>query len=403
MKWSYQTLIRPLQVSLSARRFTSEKRDNEGKERMRIGFLGLPDGLIEKGYTSGASDIIAKSGNNTGNYAFWHGLSQLIDGEFIRVYWTSRPEELAGKLDVLVISAANFLRDGSNLKALANIVKGLDIPVLCVGLGAESQTEQKIPTLMEGTVEFLQELSARCNTFGVRGEFSKKVCEHYGIENATVLGCPSIFINTNVNLGKTISKKWNKPISRFATASASRKPNLEITEKRLIEEVKNRDGGYILQRPEALFKLALNEELTTTELDYVKKFADFTQMPVYEFASFLRSKGLVFSSSQSWLDYVRHCSHTVNARIHGTILPMMAEVPSIGVTHDTRTRELVETLKVPNITTKAFSEYVGSLEDLFNTLGFDAEVFDDNRRDLAKQYLDLFTAFGLRSTVLENW
>lgn len=362
---------------------------------MKIGFLGVDKAYIEDGYLATSESIMASSGQNTGNLAFWSGFTKLLPTISKRVFWDDNAIKLKNEIDVLVIAAANFLREDSDLTQLSKLVKELDKPVVIAGLGAESQHEDKIPNLPDGTVDFLCEVSKRTEYIGVRGEFTKSVCEYYGVKNVKVLGCPSIFINNDVDLGKKIEKKWNAPLNRFSTASASIKDNLKGSEKRLFKEVSNRHGTYILQRPAALFKCALSEKLDSNDMKYVSKYSKYIGLPNCDLKEYLSLRANVFTSATSWLDNIRHSTHTVNTRIHGTIFPIMAGVPSICVTHDTRTRELCNALKIRSIPARVFEESALSIEELFYKLKFDGTEFDNNRLILAKEYINLFNSMNI--------
>lgn len=371
---------------------------------MKVGFIGVPGANIGTGYLEDSRSIINLTGQNTGNLAFWFGFSNILPENIIRVFWNDNPALLKSKIDVLVISAANFLREGSDLKQLAKLVSVIDKPVLVAGLGAESQDENSIPELLEGTIDFLKQISKRCDYFGVRGEFTQRVCQHYGITNAKVLGCPSIFINDNKNLGTDIQGKWNRPINRFSTASASIKGNLRGSELRLVREAMKRNSSYILQRPFELFKCAFSENLDLQDQKYIARFSNYVGMTSSELKEFLSRQGYVFTSAESWLDFIRHSTHTINTRIHGTILPIMSEVPSICITHDTRTRELCEALKLTSIPARIFGKSPLSLEEIYQNYQFDGERFDDNRRYLASEYKQLFNSLGIKpSSTLLNW
>lgn len=365
---------------------------------MRIGFIGLTEGTIKNGFTKNSNIIMSQSGQNTGNLAFWSGFSNILPKDIIQVEWHSNPEEIKKNIDILVIAAANFLREDSDMFPLANLVEKIDKPVLIAGLGAESHSFDKIPTLQEGTIKFLKSVSDRCDYFGVRGEFSKTVCNAYGVNNAKVLGCPSVFMNCENNLGKKIETQWNKEITKFSTASASIKENLKLSERRVFLESILRNSSYILQRPEELFKCVLGEHLDESNFGYIDKFSNFIGISTKDLISFLQSNGKVFTSSFSWMDYVRHCSHTVNTRIHGTIFPIMAGVPSICITHDTRTKELCDTLKITSVPSDKFGELSLSLEEMFQEFNFDGNIFDENRRYLANEYKKLLNCFDIPST-----
>ena len=73
----------------------------------------------------------------------------------------------------------------------------------------------------------------------------------------------------------------------------------------------------------------------------------------------------------------------------------MAGVPSICITHDTRTIELCDTLKLVSIPTSEFGDISLSIDNVFKEFRFDGDVFDQNRRFLANEYSVLLKSLGI--------
>ena len=76
---------------------------------------------------------------------------------------------------------------------------------------------------------------------------------------------------------------------------------------------------------------------------------------------------------------------------------MSAALPTVCITHDTRTRELCETLKVPNLAPGALTRF-SSVRDLFMAKKLNGAEFEANRTALAKQYVDLIETAGFTPT-----
>ena len=363
---------------------------------VKIGFIGSPFGDVYESYRHDSDYLIKNAGDNTGNVAFWLGFTKILGSNVIKINWHDNPEKVKDTVDVVVIAAANFLMENYDLKILKDLIEGIDKPVIISGLGAQSESEDYIPKLSEGTVGFLKAVSKRTDKIGLRGEFSKKVCDFYGVTNTEVIGCPAILINNDKNLSKKILNKWKNPITHLSSASASIKGNLKAAEARLFNEVDKRDGRYVIQRPLSLIKAMRHEELKETDIAYLDKFREFINpdMSSEYFINFLVKKGQYFSSAYSWLESLKTCTHAVGTRIHGSLLPIMSQVPSICITHDTRTRELVNSLCIPSMSCAEFGKFDGSLEDLFEVVDFDTDKFDENRVRLANFYRDRMLYVG---------
>jgi hypothetical protein len=99
------------------------------------------------------------------------------------------------------------------------------------------------------------------------------------------------------------------------------------------------------------------------------------------------------------MEYLRGFDFVIGARIHGVMLGLQAGVPSLCIAHDSRTRELCETMKVPFVMARDVSGGV-SREDLGRLFVFDADEFDQNRAKLAAGFQTFLEANGLGSVEL---
>ena len=338
------------------------------------------------------------TGHNTGNMAFLYSARRMFNAsEVVFFSWHVKPKDLSGKVDILFFAAANFLNETSNLTNLANLVKELDVPVILIGLGAQSENKEKIPKLNKGTIDFIQEVSKRTPFIGVRGAFSQKVCEHYGVKNTKILGCPSILINSDRSIGETIENKMKCNIKKVAVHASVIKKHLEKTERELFRIIESFNGNYIVQRPVELMKIINDEALNDKQITYVKRINKLIapDLRYDEFCFEIKKKGVFFADLESWIHYLKSFTHAIGTRIHGTILPLSAGIPSICITHDTRTIELAEVLKVPHIYYKNFEKMLLSTHEVFESVTFSGEDFEENRTNIANEYKELFSKVGL--------
>ena len=73
-----------------------------------------------------------------------------------------------------------------------------------------------------------------------------------------------------------------------------------------------------------------------------------------------------------------------------------AGIPSLCITHDTRTRELSRRLALPHIEPKDFMETRFSIASMFKRTQFSGDAFDANRRAIAEAYLRVFEKAGVQ-------
>jgi polysaccharide pyruvyl transferase WcaK-like protein len=104
---------------------------------------------------------------------------------------------------------------------------------------------------------------------------------------------------------------------------------------------------------------------------------------------------MVPDSINGWIHHVRRFTAAVNTRIHGTLMSIAAGVPAVCIWHDTRTRELSQRLRLPHISIRDFTTHRHNLSEVFANSGFDAEAFDEGRREIATTYASILRDAGL--------
>jgi len=272
---------------------------------------------------------------------------------------------------------------------------------MVVGLGAQAEREDEIPKIDDACLEFLREISARSPFIAVRGEYTARVCREFGITNVKVLGCPSILISADRELGRKISKRMTQirpEPEAVAVHAACHKGALINVERELIRYVRLFEGSsYVVQRPPEMISALYQQELSDQETSYLTKIAPFFGFHegVGQLTAFLRRHGYVPTSIDSWMTFLQRFSCCINTRIHGTIIPIQAGIPAVCVVHDTRTKELAERLKLPALTLQKFIETRYDIFRMFAATSFDGVAFDIERRRIAEEYVSLIRELKL--------
>ena len=88
---------------------------------------------------------------------------------------------------------------------------------------------------------------------------------------------------------------------------------------------------------------------------------------------------------------------TYGTRIHGSVLTLMSEVPTLLVYWDDRTRELGEELCIPSIPQSRFKEILEQkkINNLIDFVKFDVDAFNTNRKNKATILNNKFKEFGI--------
>lgn len=365
----------------------------------RLGYLAVNAGSVPFTARTDGKYVLQNTGGNTGNLAFWYAARRLFDHPIAFVEWN--PDNLYSKdlIDKLVIPAANHLNPAWNHEPLALLVERLGKEVIVFGLGSQAENESDPINLSAGTVRYLRVLSEHAKTLFVRGEFTAELCARYGVRNVEPLGCPSILINPDPELGALVSARWRNKVERLYCAGAAFKSNTGLLEAALFAHIKALPGStYVLQDQEELIDCAAGYGSRAENLDVGAKIAALVD-PGAEARAFLQTFRRVarcYSSVRAWLEAAAAHSHSVSTRIHGAILSLMAGVPTLVIAHDARMRELCQSMALPWLRQGEALQRLDSLDKLFAEVEFDGQRFDARRRVIASRYVEYLEGVGVR-------
>lgn len=366
---------------------------------MKIAFLGedphFRSALVE------TEDAYKRSGLNVGNHAFWNAVDSHISGE--REYlnnWGFNPSYIRDNFDIIVIPASNFLHPDRDLGALADKLQKTKLPLLVIGIGAQAPATGSKIVLKEGTERFISVLKEQAIHITCRGKYTEDVLHTYGVKQVTALGCPSNLTNLNKNLGVSIEKKLAEVLNGEISEPSillnvdTHRKKFYAEYRKLIELVCKNSFNVVCQNPIEIVKAARGD-------DYDKscphmKFQEKLWKNLYtpgKFEQFVTDKFITFFSANSWMEYSKKFDLSIGTRLHGNMLAFQACVPSIFLSHDSRTSELVDIMKLPNCNINDLS--FTSIQEINEKLTFSGLDYDKNRKSLAKKYVDIIESTGL--------
>lgn len=323
--------------------------------------VGLIDNLqnidqlvLQEGYEAPSARYMAAVGGNTGNLAFVHGTRKCIGDKIIRVGWGWPTDQIRSKVDALVISCANQIGAHVDLGGWADAIVRHDLPVVLVGLGAQTPNYEEEVPIPPGTMRFLEEVTRRrpgsAPNIAVRGEFTRKVLAGVGIESQAI-GCPSLFISPDAGLGGTVAAKSHASLGPRRVAVAAGNPfhpaNRKV-ESIMVALCNQYRGAYVVQHPEALVALALGRKPEDDgKLQVIAKSLGFGGSE--ECVAWFGNNAYVFHESTVWMHFLRHFDVVIGPRYHGVAFAVQAGVPGMTVNIDNRTRELSDSACIPSI------------------------------------------------------
>ncbi|MBD8626049.1 polysaccharide pyruvyl transferase family protein [Oxalobacteraceae sp. CFBP 8753] len=352
---------------------------------MKIAFFSEQDPRLPRPFLDNSHSLMGNAGLNFGNLAFWYGAAGLSTDTVQFFGWNSKPDDIL-TCDLIMIPAANWLSNTTNFGFLADIIEHVNKPVIVMGLGIQSNKTINDIRLTEGTSRFVKSAASRSPSLLVRGSLTKEFLNLHGVENVTVGGCPSLFINKTLGLGLSIQKKIENLKDHGSLKMAVHALNhgdiaLRRVERLLYSITSQFNSDYIIQSPQSFVKVLLNEQLVEKDLMSLRNLHSFIapNISYEEFLRDIKNRMSFFNNIPSWILRLRQMHCVINTRIHGAMLGTAAGLPSICIYHDIRTKELSESTGIPSIGVQDLQEWDMDIHELFKISAFDGAAFDANR------------------------
>lgn len=341
---------------------------------------------------------MSATGGNTGNTAFVEGVKRIVKADKVQeIHWGDNPKVINQQFDMIVICCANQIGAHVDLGTWAERLTSFDLPTLFIGIGAQSNEVGLHPEIPPGTKKLLglsRQLRVNKDVSNIitRGEFTSEVVASLGIESSP-FGCPSQFISTELNVGKKcLEHQRSAKFFRVLTAAGNPWHPSFVLEKTLVEIVNEYKGDYVLQHPESLIKLSLNEgaDIDEKQRNRLQKIYGF--LGDWEtICDWFRTFGVLFADAQHWMQHSKRFTLAIGPRYHGIALPIQAGVPGKVIAIDSRTEELSSTTGIPFVRYKDIEKL--TKEDLIDWCKWteeDADSYDSVRVRNAKNYVSFF-------------
>ena len=137
-----------------------EGRVEESSDVRQPVIFGISGAVPSSPFLTGRQ-VFAQMGGNAGNLAFVYAIRQHLVGwgDPANLPWRALPAHLERSGDVCVIPCANQFGPRFDLDRLANRLAKVDMPLVAVGLGAQSGLNLQIPEVPDGTVRWLRTIA----------------------------------------------------------------------------------------------------------------------------------------------------------------------------------------------------------------------------------------------------
>lgn len=299
---------------------------------------------------------IVACGRNTGNIVWYESTKESIKYDYELILY-EKLKEICKEYDetIYVCPMANHIcMFSSGLEEVARIFLNKESDrVVLIGLGAQLTQEANTPrklmnTLPKERIRALRELGEHSVSIGIRGEITAECLDVIGVHNYKVIGCPSFYSNQEAiyevcDKNSGMNGRVNINISAYGHAGISRFLNI------LIAEGKLKDSTYIMQMMDD-FPKTIYENTPILERHMKERFPQ-VNISAEDFTKYVRNNGKIFFNKDEWISFLKNkdISLSIGARFHGNMMSLLAGIPSIWITHDSRTTELCRAMGLPHI------------------------------------------------------
>ncbi|MFG1205876.1 polysaccharide pyruvyl transferase family protein [Xanthobacter flavus] len=368
---------------------------------MRVAIMGSSAG-VQNAHRMEAASLSAFHGGNLGNVAFVHALVRhLAGGDASAVVpWHAPAEVVRERADLVVIACANQLGSHADLGDHANHLKAIGLPVVAIGLGAQSASCDAAAEIRPGTRYWVDVIADHAPSttpnIGVRGAYTLEQLERLGHGGqAVVTGCPSNLMDCS-DVAARVSVRARRPVRRVACAVGQPHwPELAGVERAILDLVDATNGSCAVQHDDLMIRLGQAEfsRISDAELEQLRAYFR-PELSDEAFALWSRRTMLAFGNASAWMAWLSRHDFVLGPRFHGVVLGLQAGIPVGCITHDSRTAEMCETMGVPS---RPFSEMPERLtpEALPDLFPFDPDAYRRRRAKLASAYVGLLEGCGV--------
>ncbi|MEQ9348371.1 MAG: polysaccharide pyruvyl transferase family protein [Thalassospira sp.] len=356
-----------------------------GNTKPRIGVL-MPAGRVEGEigvvtHTWNAPEKAKTLFTNIGDCFVYDSSLRILDyAELFPIYVPADGKlsetqiEKINELDYLFLRGSNYINTNGQWDPITAVLEKTKVPVIAFGIGVQVPDNSE-EYVNESTRRFLQLISDRSTTLGVRGNLSKKALNSIGIKNVRIFGCPTAFRHCKPELklprieasaikklGFTLRRKTHgfQTLQRYMLRTLAERYDTEILcageleEKQIYYARSKQVENYDQVMDDAVAKLTAEKWLYGPRDPLLGLYK--SSLSVFESV-------IDFEKAEQCLDAV------TGFRLHGNLLALANEVPALYVTYDTRTREFVKTLGIPYIDGRYMDKF--SFEEAWDNADFD--------------------------------
>ena len=362
-------------------------REEYCKRRMNVLYYPLNEDILE---SDPLKVKLYKCGLNTGNLIWANAVKKNILYEEL---WRNDKRYLE---DNIIIPMANDLNPYNSIIEMYRdkvLKSGNAVRVTILGLGTQLSEELNTPqklvkALPDERIRALHDFSEHAKYLGIRGWITAECLDLMGIHNYKVIGCPSFYTHRNN------PPKFGKATTERVCISWGGDWKKEQYIKELFRKNKKQGDALIMQSMEDLPK-ALFEDEPILERHIKNRYPDLEVDPL-ELFQYIKETAHMFFDEETWEDFLVHGKFTMatGCRFHGNMKAWLMGIPALWVVHDSRTRELCEVMKLPNISIGRAARVV-EREEFTDFCNYD-EDFYENYQELYCRYVNFLNGNDIK-------
>jgi hypothetical protein len=334
-------------------------------------------------------------GQNTGNMMFTQALLTVLEGAKWGSFGIARVPDDLEQHDVIVVASANWINAFEDFGWLADRLEKTSLPVVLVGVGAQSSLELEMPEVTPGTLRFLSLVKDRSKSIAARGAFSCDVLARLGIKDVVATGCPSLLLAGRD--GPTISPPDDVSFETTCVHATRHGVQPARPFEESLYRLAFRSKMDIVLQSEApdIYRVLGRGGPAGKEEQYADRLKkSYGSDDVSAISTYLGQHGHAFTNFEDWVDYMRTKAFCFGSRIHGTIASLISGTAATLIAHDSRTLEMAKAMFIPFVVQ---SEIV-SIENLAITdllLGEDLSNMSANYHKYSEVFTRYFRDNGL--------
>ncbi len=270
--------------------------------------------------------------DNSGNLIFSgaaYGILATNDTELTADRFVLDPgaaDRINERYDAYVIPLANAFRVSyeANLIRLTRLISRLRIPVVVLGVGAQSDVRYETDRLrrIEPAIRaFVGAVLDHGPSIGVRGAFTASYLARLGFRDVEVIGCPSLFLRgPDLRVEK-------------GPAALVRDARLTLAVSPYVKAMRPIVARHVARYP--------NLEYIAQDIDTLERLLWGGSAPDLDVPT------RMYVDPWPWIEDLRGRDFVFGTRIHGTIAALLAGTPAYVFAHDSRTLGTGRVLRHP--------------------------------------------------------